>query len=146
MAEVRNLFICVGQRAPMLELAEVDVKANFGIVGCRHARAGSDRQVLIMDSETVAALNLAPGTVRENITTSGIDLKRVAVGQHLILGQVLLEIADPCHPCRRMDEIRAGLRAELQGRRGWLCRVLEGGRLRPRNIVEVVATARASIG
>jgi len=32
-----------------------------------------------------------------------------------------------CDPCHRMDELRDGLRAELQGKRGMLARVVESG-------------------
>ena len=32
-----------------------------------------------------------------------------------------------CDPCHKMDDLRAGLRAELDGKRGMLARVVEGG-------------------
>ena len=32
-----------------------------------------------------------------------------------------------CDPCQRMDELRDGLRAELEGKRGMLARVVESG-------------------
>ena len=32
-----------------------------------------------------------------------------------------------CDPCHRMDELREGLRAELQGKRGMLARIVESG-------------------
>jgi MOSC domain-containing protein YiiM len=39
----------------------------------------------------------------------------------------VLEITAICEPCFRMDEIREGLRAELDGRRGMVSRVVQGG-------------------
>ena len=34
-----------------------------------------------------------------------------------------------CDPCSRMDDLRPGLRAELDGKRGMLARVVEGGEI-----------------
>jgi MOSC domain-containing protein YiiM len=102
-----------------------------GISGDRHAGSREQRrdyQVLLMDQETLEALGLAPGTVRENVTTSGFDLSSLASGQRVALGeQTVLQISKPCLPCSRMDEIRPGLQQELEGRRGMLASVAESG-------------------
>jgi MOSC domain-containing protein YiiM len=42
-------------------------------------------------------------------------------------GGAVFEITMVCDPCHRMDELRDGLRGELDGRRGMLARVVEGG-------------------
>jgi MOSC domain-containing protein YiiM len=34
-----------------------------------------------------------------------------------------------CDPCQRMDQLRPGLRAELEGKRGMLAHVVEGGEI-----------------
>jgi len=115
---------------PMYPAEEIEAVANRGLSGCAHAQPGGLRQVLLMDLETLKALQLAPGDVKENITTRGFDVRSLRPGQHLRIGQALLEVTVPCEPCKRMEEIRAGLEKELRGRRGMLCRVLEGGRIR----------------
>jgi MOSC domain-containing protein YiiM len=46
-----------------------------------------------------------------------------------------------CHPCDQMEKIRPGLRRELYGRRGMLCRVLEGGVIRRGDAIERVSIA-----
>jgi MOSC domain-containing protein YiiM len=77
--------------------------------------------------------------VKENITTSGIALMALAPGTRLRLGdQGVVEITKPCSPCSRMDEIRAGLRDELAGRRGMLARVVAGGTARRGDAITVV--------
>jgi MOSC domain-containing protein YiiM len=43
-----------------------------------------------------------------------------------------------CDPCSRMDEIRPGLQAELEGRRGMLARVLETGEVAAGDEVELI--------
>ncbi len=105
--------------------------ADYGLEGCRHAKGKSRRQVLLIEQETLEALGLAPGVVKENITTRGIDLTSLPVDTCLSLGDAVeLRITGPCHPCGFMDEIRGGLQEELRGRRGVLAWVKRGGRVR----------------
>jgi MOSC domain-containing protein YiiM len=120
----------------MEEITEVKVVKDSGFEGCEHARTGSERQVLLMDSETLATMDLQPGIIRENITTSGINVNGLAAGQRLRIGEAELEVSMPCTPCDLMEKIRPGLRRELRGRRGMLCRVVEGGLIRRGDTVE----------
>lgn len=107
------------------------LQADYGLEGCRHARPKSRRQVLLIEQETLESLKLAPGAVKENITTRGIDLASLPVDTRVFLGdEVELRITGPCHPCGYMDEIRDGLQEELRGRRGVLAWVKQGGRVR----------------
>ncbi|NIR44787.1 MAG: MOSC domain-containing protein [Gemmatimonadetes bacterium] len=102
--------------------------ADAGLEGCRHAKPQSRRQVLLIEEETLAALGLEPGAVKENVTTRGIDLTSLPVDTRLRLGgAVELWITGACHPCALMDQIRQGLQEELRGRRGVLAWVKKGG-------------------
>jgi MOSC domain-containing protein YiiM len=47
-----------------------------------------------------------------------------------------LEVSAVCTPCNLMEKIRLGLRKELYGRRGMLCRVIEGGTIRRGDAIE----------
>ena len=142
MGEVLHLFKCLVHRFPMEEVDEVEVVANKGFRGCIHGRLGSKRQVSLIDRETLEKLGVAPGRVKENITTRGMDLQALSTGQILRVGeQCVLEITGPCHPCARMDEIRRGLQEELRGQRGWLCKVNVGGRIRCGDRIEVAVIA-----
>ena len=129
MAEVAHLFRCLAHRLPMRPLEEIEAVANRGLSGCAHAQPGGLRQVLLMDLETLQEMQLRAGDVKGNITTRGFDVRGLRPGQRLRIGEALLEVTVPCEPCKRMEEIRAGLENELRGRRGILCRVLEGGRI-----------------
>ena len=82
-ARVLHLFRAAKKRSPMEELAEANVVAGAGFDGCAHARPGGKRQVLLMDVETLRAMDLAPGIVRENITTEGLNLHALRPGQTL---------------------------------------------------------------
>jgi MOSC domain-containing protein YiiM len=120
----------------MEELAEVRVISDAGFEGCAHARPGGQRQVLLVDRETLEAMELAPGILRENITTDGINVNGLAPGQKLRVGEARLEVCAVCGPCDLMEKIRPGLRRELYGRRGMLCRVIEGGIIRRGDTIE----------
>lgn len=120
----------------MEELPEVRVVDDYGFEGCAHARPGGNRQVLLVDRETLEAMDLPPGMIRENVTTDGLDVNGLPMGQQLRIGQARLEVSAICTPCDQMERIRPGLRKELWGRRGMLCRVLEGGIIRPGDSIE----------
>lgn len=113
--------------------------ADLGLEGCRHARARSRRQVLLIEQETLGQLGLAPGAVKENVTTRGIDLSSLTRDSRLRLGdEVELWITGPCTPCGRMDEIQDGLQEEIRGRRGVLAWVKRGGVVRVGDPIVVV--------
>lgn len=114
----------------MEELSEVRAVGDRGLEGCAHGRPGSKRQVLLVDRETLEAMDLQPGIIRENITTDGLNVNSLQVGQLLRIGEARLEVSAICTPCDQMEAIRPGLRKELWGRRGMLCRVLDGGTIR----------------
>jgi MOSC domain-containing protein YiiM len=121
----------------MKRVAEAEARANWGLWGDRHGRPDYKRQVLLIEKETLDQLDLEPSAVRENVTTEGIRLMGLPAGTRLRLGKALLEITMPCEPCQVMDEVRAGLRAQLEGRRGMLCRVLEGGSISVGDVARV---------
>lgn len=138
MGEVAGLFFSIRHRLPMKAVEEIEAIANKGFKGCAHGRPGSPRQLLLVELETLEALGLKPGEIKENVTTRGVALARLKRGQQLRVGKALLEVTLPCGPCGRMDDIRSGLQQELRGRRGILCRVLEGGRVRCGDAVTVL--------
>ena len=147
MPEVLHLFTCLVHRFPMREVEEVRAIRNKGLEGCIHGRPGSQRQVLLMDIETLRKFLIPPGAVKENITARGLDFKGLRPGQQLRIGESLFEITIPCDPCSRMEEIRRGLRQELHGQRGWLCRVVASGKIKRGDRIEVLgATIRAQEG
>jgi MOSC domain-containing protein YiiM len=136
MASVQHLFRAPRKRSPMEEAAQVLAIRDRGFEGCAHARAGSKRQVLLVDRETLEVMDLQPGIIRESITTDGLNVNSLPIGQQLRVGAARLEVSAVCTPCDQMEAIRPGLRKELWGRRGMLCRVLEGGVIRRGDSIE----------
>ena len=136
MARVVSLFRAPKHGWPMEQLAEVPVLHDVGFEGCAHARPNSKRQVLLVDRETLNALELQSGIIRENITTEGLNVNGLVEGESLRIGEAVLEVTMPCTPCSLMDEIRPGLRREIRGRRGMLCKVVKGGVIRQGDAIE----------
>ena len=142
MAKILHIFRALKKRLPMEEIEEVRVIVNLGLEGCAHGRpGGGPRQMLLVDRETLEAMDLRPGIVRENITTDGIDVNSLAQNQVLRVGEVRLQVSEICHPCDQLEKIRPGLSREMRGRRGMLCRVLEGGIIRRGETIEKVSAA-----
>src|SRR5689334_25393935 len=99
---------------------------GFGLEGCAHANPPK-REVLFVSKEHLDSVNVEPGAIRENITVEGDDVQNWPVGQRVRVGEAEFEITMVCDPCHRMDELRDGLRAELDDKRGMLARVVESG-------------------
>jgi MOSC domain-containing protein YiiM len=115
------------------------VLKNLGLRGDIHALPDSSRQVLLIESETLSEFGLAAADVKENITTSGIALMSLGRGQRLQIGtDVILEVTKGCAPCSRLDELRPGLRAAIDGRRGMLTRVERGGTIRRGDLITIL--------
>ena len=145
MARVIHLFRAPKRREPMEELQEARAVADVGLEGCAHARPQGRRQVLLMDRETLDAFELVAGIVRENVTTEGLDVNGLAIGQRLQIGEVELQVSAVCDPCEQIEALRPRLQAAMQGRRGMLCKVVRGGLLR-RGDESVVMEQRAAHG
>ena len=129
LPKVVHLFRAPERRAPMEEISSTEVVKDAGFQGCAHARPGK-RQVLLVDVETLGVFQLTPGIIRENITTEGLDVNALPIGQKLRIGEVAFEVSEVCDPCEQIEALRPGLQAEMQGRRGMFCRVLNAGTLR----------------
>jgi MOSC domain-containing protein YiiM len=141
MATVRHIFRAPKHGLPMQETTEARLVADSGIEGCAHARPGGKRQLLLVDQETLQAMDLAPGIIRENITTEGLAVNSLEIGQRLRIGESVLEVSMVCTPCDQLEKLRPGLRREIRGRRGMLCRVLEGGAVHSGDRIEKIASA-----
>ena len=119
---------------------QVTAVAGHGFEGCAHA-GRPKRQVLFVSRRHLDALGLEPGVIRENLTIDGVDVHDWRVGQQVRAGGAVFEITMVCDPCHKMDALREGLRAELEGRRGMLAVVVEGGEIAVGDPVELVQTA-----
>ena len=138
MPTVAALFTSPGRNSAAATPHErVSALAGHGFDGCAHANPPK-REVLFVSAEHLDALELEPGRIRENITVEGADVEQWPIGQQVRVGEATFEITMVCDPCERMDAIRPGLRAELEGRRGMLAKVIEQGEVAVGDAVELI--------
>ncbi|MGH2543558.1 MAG: MOSC domain-containing protein [Ardenticatenaceae bacterium] len=146
--QIVSLQLCIGHRDPMKKVESANAVTNFGLEGDRHATSEgvrTQRQVLLMDEETLREFGLNRADVRENITTSGFDLYSLKRGEQVALGgEVVLKITGHCAPCARMDELRPGLQEQLEGRRGMLASIVQGGTIKVGDAIRVLERAATS--
>jgi MOSC domain-containing protein YiiM len=135
--------------------------ASLGIEGDRQAHpevhGGPRKAVLLVSSEVVDELKargypLFYGALGENLTTRGIDFRRLRVGHRLRAGAALLEITEARGPCSALDVYGASIKAEIYdarvkagdadsprwGMSGLYASVAEPGAVRPDDIIVAV--------
>ena len=145
MATVVGLFVSPARKSGRSEPRERMLAIeSHGFKGCAHANPPR-REVLFASKQHLDSVGVEPGAIRENITVEGVDVHSWPVGQRVRVGEALFEITMVCDPCQRMDELRSGLRALLEDRRGMLAHVVEGGEVALGDeIVPVDARAEAA--
>lgn len=136
--------------------------ASLGIEADRHAHPGihgGPRQaVLLIAAEVVEELQRRGypvdfGSLGENLTTRGIDVRGLRIGDRLRAGGALLEITKPRGPCSALDIYGPSIKQEIYDRRvkaldhtsprwgmsGWYLSVVEPGPVAAGDIIAVVA-------
>ncbi len=127
-------------------VASVEICAGRGIEGDAHRDFGH-RQVSLLAIEDIeaqkemtgggAAVALGPGAFAENLTTRGIDLGALAIGDELVVAGVVRlrvsQIGKECHTRCAVYHITGDC---IMPARGIFCEVLTGGTVRPGDSVE----------
>ncbi len=128
---VISLQILVGHRERPEPVRRAKALVDHGLEGDVHGKkkAGSHRQVLIVDRATLQELGLQPGDLREQITVDFPALETLAAGTLLRVGEATCELTGPCEPCTHIGQLLSvtdtvAFQQELQGRRGQLARVV----------------------
>ncbi len=143
--QLEHIHITSKASGAMQPLAEARLVAGKGIEGDRYFLAtgtysmkpGPDRQVTLIERETLAALardhgiELTPEQHRRNLTVSGVPLSHL-VGRRFRVGAVLLETVRLNKPCKYLEKMTGkAVYLPLLNRSGLNCRVIEGGTIRP---------------
>ena len=149
---------------PKNEVDAIQLLENFGIAGDYHAgefvrhrflakmdpTKPNQRQVLLIDTTILAEIasqeiHLKPGMMGENIILDGITVMTLPLGTQLEIGDAVLEITEVRNPCYQLDEMHPGLlkAVETSGpgpdprNAGMLARIIQGGWIRPGDVVIV---------
>ncbi len=139
LGQVASLHLHPAKGGESLTAVEsIHVVAGKGIEGNpRYFKRGSRRQVTLIEREQIAehaqalgALEFAPGAVRSNIETTGIDLIAL-IGQQVSVGEAVLDFYAPRTPCEKMNALCPGLRERMEdNRQGVLAQVVRSGTIR----------------
>ncbi len=133
---------------PLTPVVAVTVAADKGIEGePRYFDRGSRRQVSLMAREQIAghaaALGLAgiaPGAIRANIETTGVDLG-AWLDHDVRIGTAVLHFYEMRTGCHQMDDLCQGLRKLTDGNRlGVLATVVQSGAIRVGDEITLAAT------
>lgn len=109
---------------------EAFAKEGFGIVGDAHAGPWH-RQVSLLSIEMIRSFGpFEPGDFAENITTEGVDLRRLKVGDRVEVGEAVLIVTQKGKECHDSCEIKRLVGRCVMPKEGVFARVLKGGRIK----------------
>ena len=115
-------------RIRLLSGLGVEGDAHLGETVRHRSRVAADprrpnlRQVHLIHAELhdelrAAGFDMAPGQMRENVTTRGVDLLDLPTGTRLLLGDAaVVQVTGLRNPCAQLDRLQRGLMAATLGR------------------------------
>ncbi len=153
-AEVHSINVSNGG-VPKSKVESADIMKK-GVEGdfnrFRDGRGGNtDRAVCIFSLELIQRLKdeghpIEIGSTGENLTIRGVEWESLSEGTRLEIGDVVLELSEPCAPCSKIGESFIGRRFDRvdhdqeYGWSRWLARVLREGRVTIGDSVNIVIT------
>lgn len=150
MGEVFSVNISHKKGTSKREVPEVVAVENCGIKGDAHF-GFSHRQISLLSWEEIERqnaylkekkiynFNLKPGDFAENLTTKGLDLSKLEVGDRMRIGEkVLLEVTQIGKECHDLCEISKKIGKCIMPKKGIFTRVLKGGRIKKGDFIVVI--------
>ncbi len=143
---VLGLALRIAQGRPVREVPEAFAPADGWLEGDHGSWSGRGLTFVAEDDWRAACDDLGarvPWTLRRaNVLVSGGSLLPL-LGRSVRVGDLRVRIEGETKPCARMDEQHPGLRAALEapGRGGVYGRILEGGRIRLEDSLQVEGDA-----
>jgi hypothetical protein len=135
------LAVCLGPGGIPKFAVDSAVVERLGLVGDKHrfiGHGGANRAVCLFAIEDYVKLRNdgvpceKPGTFGENLLTEGLDYAALRPDDELLVGdEVRLAIHDVREPCGTLKKVDKRFPDLMIGRSGLLCRVVNGGVVRP---------------
>ena len=141
---VKAISISKTRGTQKVNVPQAELRAGHGIVGDAHA-GDWHRQLSLLDIESIGAIaakgaNVSAGDFAENITTEGIGLSELKIGDRLRLGaEVEIEVTQFGKQCHGQCVIYEKIGDCIMPRQGVFASVSRGGSIRVGDIIEVKA-------
>lgn len=138
---IATIVVRPGRREPTVTVDEVEARPGVGLVGdhraARQPTRVSKRQVTLVMAEHLDAVatllhrdTVDPLDVRRNLVVRGLNLGACR-DRDLRVGEVVLRVTGPCHPCSRMEEVLGpGGYQAMRGHGGMTATITTGGTIR----------------
>jgi len=141
----RIVAVCRSQRRtdPKRDIGAGELRRGYGLVGDAHAGL-SEREVSLLALESIERANrqygieAGPGDFAENLTTQGIDLLSLRVGDRLRAGSALLEVVQIGKPPSATHTYNFH-GVSILPTEGIFCRVIEGGQVKRGDEIALVS-------
>lgn len=147
---VDSIYVTGEGSAAMERVDEVSTIQGCGIEGDRYCEGtgywtafGDVCEVTLISSEDLEhiereiGISVGKGEHRRNIVTRGVSLEDLR-GKRFRIGEAVLEYDRPRPPCRHVQELtEPGMTRALKGRGGICARVVQAGRIRARDDIEI---------
>ncbi|MEJ2701937.1 MAG: MOSC domain-containing protein [Sedimentisphaerales bacterium] len=146
---IRAISVSKARGTQKVNVPEAELQADFGIVGDAHA-GNWHRQISLLGIENIDTMrtkgvDLSPGDFAENVTTEGIDLSGLVVGNKLRLGgNAQLEITQFGKTCHGRCRIYERIGDCIMPRDGVFAKVIQGGAIHVGDVIEVIGDGNQS--
>lgn len=140
---IRAISVSKTKGTQKVNVPGAELRADHGIVGDAHA-GNWDRQISLLDIECIDIMvakgaNVSPGCFAENVTTEGIDMAALKVGDKLRLGEdVEIKITQFGKKCHGRCKIYEQIGDCIMPREGVFARVSRGGSITVGDDIEVI--------
>ena len=127
-----------------VNVPEAELRIDHGIVGDAHA-GNWDRQISLLEIESIDIMaakgaKVSPGDFAENITTEGIDLSELKIGDKLRLGaEVEIKITQFGKKCHGRCKIYEQIGDCIMPLKGVFAKVSREGSITIGDVIEVIA-------
>lgn len=134
---------------PRLRITPAGAEGDYNHYRTTKVQGDPNLAILLLTREVIDTLRaegwpVEPGDLGENLTLAGIPESSLTPGSTIHIGEVLLQVSEPCDPCTELQVLPYVGKAKgpefvraLTGRRGWFARVLSSGEIVAGTPVEV---------
>lgn len=143
MAKIVSINISDRKGVIKTPINEAQLKVDHGIVGDAHA-GNWHRQISLLSKESIDKMKfkgfneLKFGDFAENITTEGIDVYKLQVGQRLQIGECEVEVTQIGKKCHYGCEIKKKTGDCVMPREGIFVKVIKEGIIYPNDEIKVL--------